>query len=484
MIIMSVTTRVAKNSGFLILASVITNVIMFLLTLVTARYLGTFNFGLISSALSAVGIFGVFCDLGLGYYAIQKVSRDHSLTSRYFGTAFVLRLILSVLTFFAFVIFSYLGGFTGDAFGVMIVIGFYMFFNSLTSFYFSLYQSNEEMHFQTIVNTVYNVGVFVIALLFIYLGYNVVWIAAAYPLAMIISFILGSAIKVKHYPKFTYDFSRDFLKEIVVNSIPFGITSVFTSIYFWIAAIILTFMSGSVAVGLFSSSQKLILVLSGLFALISSAVFPVMSQLFVDDRDKLNDLYQKMLKFMLILGVPIAVGSSIYSMDIINIVFGSEFLEASLCLSVLMWAVIFMFLSGTTSTLLNAINKQFLVTKVAMFGAIFSVIVNYILISKYSYVGASMTSVLTELLVLVLMLYSLHKTDFSLNIKSTVKPVVQVLAANIVMAVVLLYLNLPFIAGVVVAVVVYTVCLFVTGAINKEDREIIFGLIEQVRNRG
>lgn len=480
---MTIATRVVKNSSFLILTSLISNVMMFLLTLVTARYLGTYNFGLISSALSVIGIFGVFCDLGLGYYAIQKVSRNHDLTSKYFGTAFVLRLILSILTFIAYVIFSYVSGFTGNAWGVMIVVGVYMFFSSLTNFYYSLYQSNEEMYYQTIVNTVYNVGVFLIALLFIYLKYDVVWIASSYPLAIILSFILGSFIKVRHYPKFTYDFSRKFLKELIVNSIPFGITGVFTSIYFWIAAIILTFMSGSVAVGLFSSSQKIILVLSALFVLLSNAVFPVMSQLFVQDKDKLNALYQKMLKYMLILSVPIAIGSYIYSYDIINIVFGSEYLEATVCLSILMFAAIFLFLSGTTSTLLNAINKQFLVTKVAAIGAVFSIIVNYILISKYSYIGASITSVLTELLVLILILYSLDKTEFRLDIKSTIKPIIQVLLANIVMVIVLFYLQLPFVLGVIVAVIVYLIALFVTGAINEEDRKIIIGLIEEVKNR-
>ncbi len=480
---MTVTTRVVKNSGFLFITSIISNFMMFLLTLFTARYLGTYNFGLISTGLSVIGIFGVFCDLGLGLYAIQKVSRDHSLTSRYFGTAYVLRLILTFITFIAYVIFSYVSGFEGEAFGVMIAVGLYMVFNSLTTFYYSLYQSNEEMHYQTIVNTVYNVGVFLISLLFIYLGYNVVWIAAAYPIAMFISFILSSVIKVKHYPKFEYDFSRDFIKELIINGIPFGITSVFTSIYFWIAAIILTFVSGSVAVGLFSSAQKLLLVLSAMFILLSNAVFPVMSQLFVDDRDKLAQLYKKFMKYMLILSVPIAVGTFIYATDIMGIVFGPQYLDGTICLSILIWAAIFMFLSGTSSTLLGAINKQFFVTKVVMVGAIFSVVSNVIMISKYSYVGASITSVLTEIVVLLLMLYSLKDTEFKLNITKAVKPIMQVILANIIMGAVLIYFNPPFAVGVVIAVIVYVIALFVTGAINEEDREIIYGLIEQVKNR-
>ena len=246
----------------------------------------------------------------------------------------------------------------------------------------------------------------------------------------------------------------------------------------------LTFMSGSVAVGLFSSSQKMILVLSSMFMLISNAVFPVMSQLFVCDKEKLNDLYIKMLKFMLILGVPIAIGTSIYAVDIINIIFGVEYIDSTLCLMVLIWAVVFMFLSGTTSTLLNAINKQFFVTKVTMFGAIVSVVFNILLIPFFSYVGASITSVLTEFVVFVLMLYSLRKTEFGLNIRASLVPIMQVLIANIVLASVLLYLHLPFLWGIIVAVVVYTVALFVTGAINREDREIIWDLVNQLRNKG
>lgn len=481
---MSVTTRVVKNSSLLMVTSVVTNLMMFLLTLFTARYLGTYNFGLISSALSVIGIFGVFCDLGLGMYAIQKVSRDHDLTARYFGTAFVLRFILTILTFVFYVLFTVYSGFTGESFWVMVVIGGYMFFNSLTTFYYSMYQSNEQMHFQTIVNTVYSVGVFIVALIFIYLGCNVVWIAAAYPISMFIAFLIGHIIKIKYYPKFTYDFNKSFIRELVVNGIPFGITGVFTSIYFWIASVMLTFMSGNVAVGLFSSSQKLLLVLSSIFMLISNAVFPVMSQLYVTDTVKLNALYQKMLKYLLMLSIPIAVGSAIYSTDIIRIIFGDAFLDASIGLSVLVWAVIFMFLSGTTSTLLGAINKQFLVTKVTMGGAIVSVVANIFLIPLFSYVGASITAVLTEFVVLVLMLYALRKTDFRLNIRKTIVPIIRVLLSNMIMAMVLVYLHLPFVLGVIVAVVVYVIALFVTGAFNGEDRDIIVGLIEQVRNRG
>ena len=140
-----------------------------------------------------------------------------------------------------------------------------------------------------------------------------------------------------------------------------------------------------------------------------------------------------------------------------------------------------MFLSGLTSTLLGAINKQVSVTKNAAIGAIFSIILNLILIYYLSYIGASISTVSTEFLILVLMLYALSKTEFKLNLKKSVLPCIQVILANIIMGVVLLYLNLPFIFAIVVAVIVYIVALIVTGAINRNDISIVLNFINDFK---
>ena len=150
-------------------------------------------------------------------------------------------------------------------------------------------------------------------------------------------------------------------------------------------------------------------------------------------------------------------------------------------LTILIWAGIFMFLSGLTSTLLGAINKQVSVTKNAAIGAIFSIILNLILIYYLSYIGASISTVSTEFLILVLMLYALSKTEFKLNLKKSVLPCIQVILANIIMGVVLLYLNLPFIFAIVVAVIVYIVALIVTGAINRNDISIVLNFINDFK---
>ena len=109
------------------------------------------------------------------------------------------------------------------------------------------------------------------------------------------------------------------------------------------------------------------------------------------------------------------------------------------------------------------------------------IILNLILIYYLSYIGASISTVSTEFLILVLMLYALSKTEFKLNLKKSVLPSIQVILANIIMGVVLLYLNLPFIFAIVVAVIVYIVALIVTGAINRNDISIVLNFINDFK---
>ncbi|MBO7719015.1 MAG: flippase, partial [Methanosphaera sp.] len=444
---MSVTARVIKNSSLLMMASLINNVMTFILTLFTARYLGTHDFGLISSATSLVGVFGIFCDLGLSTYAIREVSRNRELTGVYFGTTLLFRVLFTLITFVIYVLFIANSNFSGDGTIVMLLFGLYMVFNSFATFYYSLFQSNEKMKYQTIGNVIYSTSVLLIILVIIYQGSNVTIVAAGYPIAMFLSCLYSTYIALRYYPKFKLSLEKSFIRNLFVKGIPFGITAVFTSIYFWISLIILTFMSGSIAVGLFSSAQKLLLVLSSIFTLFNNAVFPIMSDLYTSDREKLVDLYHKIMKYMLMLGMAVAVGCCLFSDDIITLVYGMEYIEASTSLSILIWAGVFMFLTSVCSTLLGAINKQFTVTKIAGIGAFVSIVLNYFMISNFSYYGASYSTVITEFSILSLMLLVLYKTEFKLNFKEYLVAIIQIILANVIMAVVLIYLNQSFIVS-------------------------------------
>ena len=69
---MSTVQRLAKNIGILIVAQIITYVLGFFITLLTARYLGAGGLGILATALALTGILGTFGDLRFEYVADKR----------------------------------------------------------------------------------------------------------------------------------------------------------------------------------------------------------------------------------------------------------------------------------------------------------------------------------------------------------------------------------------------------------------------------
>ena len=81
------------------------------------------------------------------------------------------------------------------------------------------------------------------------------------------------------------------------------------------------------------------------------------------------------------------------------------------------------------------------------------------------------------------MLLTLRRTEYSISPRKSVKPVIQIVLANIIMTTAIVYPHLTFLVAVPVAAIVYVVALLITGGINREDREIVLDFIDKFRNR-
>ena len=67
----------------------------------------------------------------------------------------------------------------------------------------------------------------------------------------------------------------------------------------------------------------------------------------------------------------------VYSTDIIQFIYGHEYDASSSVLSILIWTVCLLFISGACNSLLNASHKEVSVTKIYLIAAIFNIILNF-----------------------------------------------------------------------------------------------------------
>ncbi len=125
-------------------------------------------------------------------------------------------------------------------------------------------------------------------------------------------------------------------------------------------------------------------------------------------------------------------------------------------------------MNPTIGTFLIAIEKQNVQVPIIVLTAAFNVILNLILIPEFSYIAASISTVLSEMMLYYLFAYFIKKYHGPTKIHSQIiKPFI----ASVPMAAVISLSDTPLI--IPVAVLVYLGCLLLLKALDEDDMKII-----------
>ncbi|EKQ54078.1 MAG: membrane protein involved in the export of O-antigen and teichoic acid [Methanobacterium sp. Maddingley MBC34] len=472
---MNTTRKIAKNTIFLLLSNVLAYVFTFIATVYTARYLGVEGWGIISVALSITGIFGVFTDLGLSSLTVREVARDKSLVDKYFSNTFVIKIFLGFFTFGIIALISYIVGYSQQIINVIYIITISIILGSFTSVFYSIFQAYEKMEYQSLATIISNLGMLVLTLIVIYLGLTVVGFAVIYIVVSLIALLYISIIYLRKYSLPKLEIDLEFWKEIFKESLPFAITGIFVTIYFWIDSFMLSVMVGNDAVGIYNAAYRLIFVLLFIPSLFVTVLFPVMSRHFESARELLKMEYEKSFKFLFIVAIFIFIYGLIFANEIIMIIFGQNFYQSIITLQTLIWVVPIIFLTLLFGNILNAVNKQRVVTIVATLNVLFNITLNLILIPQYSFIGASIATVLTELLGFIAMFYYISKYHFRVSLKSYI--FLPLFNGFIVFILIYILKTLNWIIAGLLGILIYIALLYVLGIINKDDIKLLKELI-------
>ena len=465
------------NMSWLMVSQIITSACAFIWTIITARYLGPSDNGIFGTAVSFTVLFAVLADFGMTTYIVRAISTDFENEGKYLNNAISLKLFLSILYLsvvcLAMVIFGY------DNF-MMIICFLFAIESLIKSFQYAFcapIQAHEMMKYQAIANIIINVLTLVFIVFVTFTKWGLYGIAFAYILANIFALIYTIIIITKKTVKPRFSFDPSFYKKLLMGGIPFALTGIFYTIYYSIDLVMITQFANTYDTGLYNAAYKLITVLTLFYTIYSSVIFPVMSKLFVDESDLLHLSFVKSIKYLLMVTIPIAIFTAFYSYDLINI-YGPQYIEAGGVLKVLIWTVCFLFVNSACSLLLNASHEEYSVTKIYSIAALFNVALNLILIPKYSVYGASVATVLSEILILLLQLYMIRKINH-LPGRHLIYDILKICLASGVLAIILYYLNLNMWVAMPVSIVVYFAVIIAIRTFDREDKLIV----KQIINR-
>ncbi len=471
---MSTIQRIAKNTAVLLVAQVASYLLAFFYMMYAARYLGAAGFGILSFALAFTGIFGVLADLGLYSLTIREVARDKSLALKYLANVSLLKIILVAVAFGLIALTINLMGYPQETITVVYLFGLYVVLAAFAQMFYSIFQAFERMEFQAIgqmLNAALLLGGVIFA---INHGFSVVGFASLYVIASVIA--LGYSFAVMKL-KFSnpasapavkaMEFDWSFWKPMIKKALPFFLIVALDLISLRIAMVMLSAMKGDEAVGWYSASFQIMQVFLFIPSVFLAALYPVLSRFYVSSQESLRFAYEKSFKYLSLLGLPIAVGITMLGDRIILGIFQEGFAPSVIALRVLIWTIPFSFLNAMFGTILASMNRQNLAAKIVLAYTIVNVVMNLILIPRYSYVGAAMVNVVGSLIAFVLLFVFTSRLVCRISIPKLIfRPVI---ASGLMALFLFFFRGLSLWLLVPLAAIIYFGILILLRAFSKED---------------
>ena len=471
---MSSVRRIARNTALLLIASVASFVLGFFFTMYVARHLGAEGFGVLSFGLAFTAIFGVFTDIGLQALMIREIARDKASAAKYLGNVAVVKVLLGILTFGVMALVINLLDYPQQTVNMVYLLGLAVVLNAFSLMFYAVFFAYERMEFQALGQVLGGAILLAGAFWAISHDYSIAGFALFYAIASLVTLGYSLAISAWKFTLPRIEVDLGFWKRTFRETWTFGLAALFAGFFYYIDSVMLSLIKGEEAVGWYSAAYRLISVLYFIPMAYFSSIFPLMSRLHITSKELQRFTNERSFKYMLILGIPIGVGTTILANKIVLLIFGLGYVNSITPLQILVWAIVFAFVSGVFTQSFASANKQIVVTIVVTICAAVNVILDIILIPRYGVTGASVSALATQSLVFVMYYVWGLRTGYSIPVRNLIGTATRVFIASAIMCIFVLYLrNFYILALIPASVLLYFVVLYIIRGIDKEDLSLL-----------
>lgn len=463
---MSVASKIAFNTAISVSARMLGMVFALVGIAFAARYLGPEGFGEYSTILAFLFIFSIVADFGLQQIMVREISKPDADEAKIVGNIFGLKMAAAAVIFTAAAIAIYFFPYSENVKKGVLIVAAANFFGSLIQLLSGVFQKHlrtDRMAVAEIAARLVQTGLIIF---FVYADFGFLPIVATITVSNLLNFLMIFRF-AKKFVDFKTAGDLEFWKKTLKMSLPIGISALFTLVYFKFNIIILSLLKTQTEVGLFSAAYKVLETSIFIPAMFVGLVMPFFSKYASLDRQIFTRYFQRSFDVISIIALPIVFGGIFFSSEIMELLGGEKFLEASAALRVIMLATGFIFFGNLFGNALIALEKQKKLMLIYAAGAILSVFLNVFFIKKYSYLGAAGVAAAVEAIVVSLMAVLFYKTaDFFPDFKIFSKGL---LASLIMAAAIIAFKNFGFIAAFAGASIVYLAAIYLIGGVTKDE---------------
>ena len=388
--------RTLQNASWMVGSKIVQMMISLIVSMLTARYLGPSNYGLINYAGSYVSFFLSFCDLGIKSILVREYIHNPDRQGETTGTTLGLQLVSSIISIIViFCTVSIIDRNEPITIWVCALHSLKLIFHVFDNLCY-WFQARQESKYPAIASVIALVITSAYKIFLLATGKSILWFALSVALDnAVVAAFLFIIYKKKNGQRMTFSWIR--ARELLSQSYHFILSGLMITIYGQTDKIMLKQMLDSSQVGYYSTATTLCSLWTFVLVSILDAFRPDIIETHKID----HELYLKKLRrlFSVIFYICISVSFVMLfaAKPIVSLVYGKAYLSAVPCLQVVSWYTAFSYMGGARTIWVICENKQKWLKYINILSAIVNVILNFIFIPIWGGVGAALASLITQI---------------------------------------------------------------------------------------
>lgn len=391
-----VKSKTVRNAGWIVGGRLTNKVLAFLVGILTARYLGPGNYGLVNYAAAYTTFFASICTLGINSVIIKNFVDHPEEEGKTIGTTLILRAMSSILS--AVMIIGTVSIVDkGEMTTVLVValssIGLiFQIFDTLNQWF----QSRLQSKYAAIATVVSYIAVSVYKIILLATGKSVAWFALATSVDYIVlaAFLL-IAYKRNGGPSFSFSVSK--AKQLLSASSGFIVSGLMVSIYASTDKLMLKQMLDETSVGYYALAVSLSTTWTFLLQAVIDSVYPSVIQAHGKDPEEFNRKNRRLYAIVIYTALFISLVICLLAKPIISILYGETYLPATDPLRIVVWYTAFSYLGVARNAWMVCENRQKYLKYLYSSAAVINVILNLVLIPHMGASGAALASLITQI---------------------------------------------------------------------------------------
>ncbi len=447
-------STISQFFGKLIVGLLSIIVIKLLTGYLTQSQYGDYNF-----IYDFLAVFGIIADLGLYTVAVREMSKDESKIEILLGNILTIRTFVGIIAMLTaigvgFFIPIYMPWYATAAipYGIAIasVTVLLAILNGTLTSVLQVHYRMRESAIAAIIGKVISIA---------YIAY-IVLIALTQDAStgfyhVIAAGVIGNAAMLiytywytRRFTHIAYRFDWNIIRDVFIKALPYGLALMLSTIYFRLNTILLYNIKGPEEVAFYSVGMRLIESLTVIALYFMNSVLPVLTQSLEKHDGKHQSIIQNAFDFLAMLGFALAAGGLVLAYPLVAIVSKPEYLSrisegiygSDIGLQILLFALMFSFINTLFSFVLISVNQQKKLLWINLGAIVMNLALNMLVIPKYGFRGAAVTSVIAECYILAVTFITAKKfLTFDLKLGNLAK----IILSSVVMGAAVLFLRDP-----------------------------------------